>query len=556
MALQTKTVQTGDYSWKSWSNAYVICLKLTEESVDIAANTSLVSYLFTISNTNNNRFTDNNNTWRISIAGQNISINNFNFNLASDNTTQTIASGRLTVPHNADGTLQMPYNVSIPNIQSWNRYGPPAMSLTGTWALTEIPRAATISCPTGTIGKPVVISIHNADEALTYTISYEFGALSGTVAENIAQSQVQWMLPTAFYTQIPNAKRGSGSLTCKAYKGTALVGESTYTFYADIDEAACLPTLSPVVEDVNPTTTLLTGDPNTIIRYYSDVCIDGGYSAKNSAQITAYKMSHNGKSHTDRVVTVAGAENGQFHFAVTDSRGLTNVLEVTKPVIPYVKLTCNVESSKSDAEGNMPLSVSGNYFAASFGAVENSLTLQYRYKVKGASWPDTEQWHTLEPEITDDGYIAQTIVTGLNYQKAYTFQVRAMDQLAVAEATMYAARATPVFDWGEQDFAIHGDLAVDGTLSLENTPVLTTPLVRTYCWQVSGGVSMSAVAELLAACRENCAFVAVIQGDAAPYMGVAVGFVYNQGKYGAVTLYDYLGGVQSRRLYNGTLLET
>lgn len=553
MALQTKTVQTGDYSWKSWSNAYVISLKITEESVDIAANTSLVSYLFTISNTNNNRFTDNNNTWRISIAGQEITINGFNFNLGSDYTTQTIASGCLTVPHNADGTLQMPYNVSIPNIQSWNRYGPPAMSLTGTWALTEIPRAATISCPTGTVGKPVVISIQNADKALTYTIDYEFGDLSGTVAENTAQSQVQWMIPVAFYAQIPNAKRGSGILTCKAYKGTTLVGESTYTFYADIDEPACRPILSPVVEDVNPTTRMLTGDPNTIIRYYSDVCIDGGYSAKNSAQITAYKLAHNGKIYTDRVVTVAGAENGQFHFAVTDSRGLTNALGVTKPVIPYIKLTCNVESSKSDAEGNMPLSVSGNYFAESFGATENSLTVQYRYKVKGASWPDTEQWHTLEPEITDDGYIAQTIVTDLNYQKAYTFQVRAMDKLTVAEATMYAAKATPVFDWGERDFAIHGDLSVDGMVSVANIPVLNTPYVQTYYRKTEGGVDLETVREFMASCKQDCAFITMLQGTAAPLVGVAVGAVCRQGQYGAGVLYDYAGGAQNFRLLGGEL---
>ena len=118
MALQTKTVATGDYAWKSWSNGYVISLTLTEEAVDIAANTSLVSYLFTISNTNNNRFVDNNNSWSVSVGGQSIAINNFNFNLGSDYTTQTIVTGQVTVPHNPDGTLHMPYDVAIPNIQS------------------------------------------------------------------------------------------------------------------------------------------------------------------------------------------------------------------------------------------------------------------------------------------------------------------------------------------------------------------------------------------------------------------------------------------------------
>ena len=555
MALQTKTVQTGDYRWLSWSKSYVIALTLTEESVDVIANTSQVSYLFTISNTNNNRFIEYNLSWDISIADQQIPIRRFSFDLGSNYVTQTIASGTLTVPHNADGTLQMPYNVSIPDILSLNEYGPPAMSLTGTWALTAIPRAATVSCPVGIIGKPVTLSLHNTDEALQYTLTYRFGDLIGTIAEDINQTQLQWVVPTAFYTQIPEATRGVGRIYCNAYRGDTPAGESSCPFYADIDQEACRPSLSVAIEKIDPAMIALTGNPDTLIRHYSDVSITGVYSAKNSAHITDYRMTHNGKQYTDPEVTIAAVENGQFDFTVTDSRGLTTTAQITKPIIPYIVLTCHVESSKSDAEGNMPLSVSGNFFAGSFGAEENTLTLQYRYKLKGASWPDTEQWYDLEPEITEDGYSLQTVVTGLNYQKAYTFQVRATDKLAVVEATMYASKATPVFDWSETDFAIHGDLSVDGNISIGETPILNTPLVRTYCQQVTGGVTLSAVADFMTNCKENCAFITVLQGDAAPYMGVAVGFVYNKGKHGAVTLYDYQDGVQSRRLYNGTLSE-
>ena len=100
MALQTKTVATGDYAWKSWSNGYVISLTLTEESVDIAANTSLVSYLFTISNTNNNRFVDNNNSWSVSIGGQSIAITNFNFNPFYADSARLLHSQYLTLAGN------------------------------------------------------------------------------------------------------------------------------------------------------------------------------------------------------------------------------------------------------------------------------------------------------------------------------------------------------------------------------------------------------------------------------------------------------------------------
>ena len=555
MALQTKTVQTGDYSWKSWSNSYVISLTLTEEAVDIAANTSLVKYLFTISNTDNNRFTDGNNSWSISIGGQEIPIQNFYFALDTDYTTQTIVSGQVILTHNADGKLQMPYNVSIPNIRSWNRYGPPAMALTGVWELTPIPRASTLSCPVGIIGKPVTVTVQKANENYRHTITYDFGGVRGTIAEQTDQEKILWTLPTEFYGRIPNAKRGVGSLFCKAYDGQTLVGETSCLFYADIDEGQSCPEITAQVEDVNEATTRLTGDPNTLIRYYSNVRVTADYTAKNSATLVSYVMQHNGKVYAETDVSISHAESGIFAFSATDSRGLTRSVQVEKPLVPYIKLTCNLANSKPDGEGNMPISLSGNFFAGSFGRVDNSLTVQYRYKLSGTPWQDTEEeWQTIASTVTGNTYTANTVLTGLNYQQAYTVQARAVDSLATVRSGEYTARAIPVFDWGERDFAIHGDLSVDGKVIVENTPVLTTPHVQTYYWKTEGGVNLASVGAFMATCKQDCAFITMMQGTGYPFVGVAVGSVCQGGRYGAGVLYDYAGGAQSFRLLGGELI--
>lgn len=456
MALQTKTFATGDYGWKSWSNGYVISLTLTEERTDTAANTSLVSYLFTISNTTNNRFTDSDNSWRISIGGQEIPITGFSFNLGSDYTTQTIASGQIVVSHNADGTMDMPYHVSIPNIQGWNQYGPPAMSLSGTWELTAIPRASGISCPVGTIGKPVTLSVHAADEGFSHTITYRFGNLNGTVAEQTRQREVRWTIPEAFYAQIPGARRGYGSLVCSTYSGGAFIGETRCDLIAEVDEIACRPEISAQITDENPATTALTGDSSILIRYHSDALVNASYGARNSATIADCGFTCNGKKYTEASVTVQGVESGIFDFAVTDSRGLTANLSVEKPMVPYVKLSCNLANHKPDSQGNMAVSLSGNFFDGSFGKEENSLTVQYRYKLSGAPWQDTEEeWRHIDPVITGNGYIAEAELSGLDYQRAYTFQARAMDRLETVHSIEYTARATPVFDWSENDFQFH-----------------------------------------------------------------------------------------------------
>lgn len=364
MALQTKSVSTGDYAWKSWSNGYVISLTLTEESVDVANNTSLVSYLFTISNTNNNRFYDNNNSWNISIGGHTIAISGFNFDLSANYTTQTIASGQVTVAHNADGKKDMPYSVSVPNIQSWNRYGPPAMSLSGTWALTAI---ATVP--------PV-------------------------------------------FTQVS-------------------------------------------ITDSNDKTFLLTNDRNCLVRYCSNAAISVSAEAYGDGQITNLTATcGDGKKLSSATGylegTLQGVGSGSFTIKATDNAGKTTVQNKSLPLIEYVKLTCDIGSEKPDAQGNVTVFVSGNYFNGSFGAVENSLSVQLRYKRKGTSWQNTEEeWQSIEPTLTGNGYTAQADLSGLDYQKAYTFQARVIDKLNTVQSATYIARATPVFDWGENDFRFH-----------------------------------------------------------------------------------------------------
>ena len=142
MAIQTKTYEAGDYAYKSWSNGYKIHLTLTEESVNTANNTSLISYVFSISSGDNNRFTANYNTWNINIGGNQIPITNLNFSL-DYNDSQILAQGQVNVGHNADGTLNMYYYTPIPDNSTWNEYAPPAMALEGYMPLTSIAVAPT-----------------------------------------------------------------------------------------------------------------------------------------------------------------------------------------------------------------------------------------------------------------------------------------------------------------------------------------------------------------------------------------------------------------------------
>ena len=275
MALQTQVFSTGDYAWHSWSNAYVLSLRLTQESVNIEKNTSLVSYLLTLSNTDNNRFLSNDYSWTISLGGKTISIRNFDFDLSESFTTQTIASGQVTVPHGADGTLNMPYSVSIPNVQAYVSYGPPAMSISGTWALTGIPRKAVLtSAPDFTDAKNPTITYSNAAgtavDSLQACISLD-GSTDNIAyrAVSATGSSYTFALTAAEKTSLYNAMPTVNSRNV-IFRLKTVIGGVTY-----VDEIAdkvftivnANPVFSPTITDSNTKTAALTGNTGVFVQY-------------------------------------------------------------------------------------------------------------------------------------------------------------------------------------------------------------------------------------------------------------------------------------------------
>lgn len=449
MALKTYTWTTGDYAYKSWSNSYKIHLTLTEESTSTANNTSLVSYKFWISNTSNNRFIDNGWSWSISIGGQSIAINNFNFYVYPYNVTQTIASGQVTVTHNSDGSLNMPYNVSVPNVKASNQYGVPAMALSGTWALTTIPRQASItsaasftdetnptiyySNPAGNAATSLQACIANDTGGVQY-VKYRDIPKTGTSYQFVLTNEEK----AALYAATPN----SNTLKVRFYVKSVIGGES---YYSSVAKTMSIVNANPIVSasavDTNSTTIALTGDNTKFIKYYSNVKVTATATAQKGATITS----------TTGAGTYNNAQYGSWAVVSTDSRGNSTRIATPGTLIPYVRLTCNLENTKPDANGNMDVRCTGGFYNGSFGAVANTLTVKCRYKNASGAYSD---WYTMTVTKNGNYYGAYTsfTISNFNYQSTYTFECQATDKLATVNATPSSAKSTPVFHWSEEDF--------------------------------------------------------------------------------------------------------
>lgn len=447
MALQTKTFKSD-----TTSNQFYLQLTLTENSISQTNNTSSVSYTLKLYSGG----------WDFSLykIGHSIklaektvsSVERANANQYSlgTNSSITIASGTTTINHNSDGSKNMSVAFSIDMAKdSWT---PGKMSVSGkSMVLTTIPRASTVSCSTANIGSYATITINRASSSFTHTLSYTFGSLDGTIVTKTKETSYDWLIPDTFYAEIPNSKRGTGTITCDTYNGTTKIGTKTCTFTATVSESVSKPTLSPTVVDNNSTTIALTGDNTKFIKYYSNAAVTTGAKARNSATLDFQKITCGSKSIPSGRGTINKVEDGTFKFSATDSRGYTTSQTVTKTLINYVKLTCSMNASAASTSGVAELKISGNYWNGNFGATNNTLTVQYRYKEQGGTYSD---WTDSSASInkSNNTYSTTVTISGLNYLNAYTFQARAIDKLATVKSTEQTRKTVPVFDWGAEDF--------------------------------------------------------------------------------------------------------
>lgn len=459
MALQTKTFTAGGTADTRY---YSIRLKLTEESVSVSGNTSVVSYEFSIHRQNSGVYTGPYYSWTITIGGKSIAINNFAFNIpTSGAASQVIASGRLTIPHDADGGKDMEFYVYTPSAQDVApSYGPPEIRLTGSWPLTTIPRASSVSAINADIGSDTLITISRASSAFTHTVTYKFGDLTGTIATKTAATSIPWTVPDSFYGEIPNAKYGTVTLTCKTYSGSTLLGSKTATFRATAPEALCKPDVSGAAMVTDDLTKGLTGNDTTVIRYVSEVEAAIAANPKNGATIASRTV--NGKALTD-TLDFPNAETGVFVFSATDGRGYTGSRTVNLDFVSYIPLTLTPTVNRVTPTGDIvAVNIKGNFWEGNFGVVDNALTISYQYRQDGGEWSDAVE--ISGASISEDGYSVSANVTSIDYRESYVFRFTAEDSAMTLTQDVGLSQGIPVFEWGKGDFRFHVPVEVMGTM--------------------------------------------------------------------------------------------
>lgn len=396
----------------------------------------------------------------------------------SGGTTHTLATVNASgIEHNSDGTKNIAISCTWPlnALISGTYYGEVTASKTVT--LDSIPRKATIdSAPNfNDEANPTITytnSAGSAVEKLQACISLD-GSTDDIEYRDISKtgSSYTFNLTSDERTVLRKACDSANSRTVYFYIRT-IIGGTTYwsSLAKTLTIVNANPTINPTVIDSDENTKALTGDKNKLIRYYSNAKCTINATVKKNASLSSYLITNSGKSN----ITLSSGEfidvsNASFVFKVTDSRGNSTSQTVTKTMVNYVKLICTINASmvldtSTDTGAKINLTVKGNYFNGSFGAVDNFLDVEYRYKVSGGSYGG---WTSATATISDNNtYIASTTISGLDYRNTYVVQARVIDALLSQIAYWYeddryvyssqvSVSCYPVFDWNENDFAIN-----------------------------------------------------------------------------------------------------
>lgn len=408
---------------------------------------------------------------------------------------------KLTIYHNEDGTKTLPisFKWNIGSVDNGNNIYQAiwVYDYTGT-----SPSTATI--PYGHEGNfelelepfpkdAKLLTATSFDDETNPTITYDNAAgesvnslqaaisLDGTTA-NIAYRDIP-KTATSYTFELTDTERNTlraaatntNSMTVYFLLKT-VVGSTEYInkLEANFTIVNCDPVIrNIVVEDVNSTTSALTGSKDILIRYESMASFSYEAVAQKQASIVSHFVQ-NGERKVNNLFNgvIDDPESGNFIFSATDSRGISTEVLVEKSIVNYVKPTCH-QDVKAEMSGEtgavVKLKVSGNYYNGSFGAAANTLKLEVRHTQNDGTMGDwVDLTDGLIPVFNGDTYELDITISGFDYSQSYEFQCRATDKLNTVISANYVVRVLPVFDWDNDDFNFNVPVGMNGQTVLRH----------------------------------------------------------------------------------------
>lgn len=461
------------------TNGSVFTLSWTRTSYSTSLNTSTIEWIYKFHPTAFTSASLGNHDYTLKIGTQTYTSTLTGSYFAGEHIIKT---GTTTIVHNSDGTKS--FNLSIE--QNWPGIGvtQPFYYGSGTGVLDPIPitpdEPDEPDEPVDNTPKLLTAPHFTDEENPTITYSNPLGeAMAGLQACIANSTGTEIYVPyrtvnktgSSYTFNLTIAERntlraaaGDSSLVVRFYLRYWLNAED-YPTHLFINRVMYLeditPELHPVARDVDTTIVALTGDDQSIVLGYSDIYYEIGVTPPAGTSIITQRVSCGSYGASFNNDTITDVSSNIVRFSATDSRGNTATDSIELDVVPYIKLTCN-QSIHLNLDGSVDLIVKGNCFSGSFGEVDNTLSIQNRYRESGGEWGD---WNTIDVLISDfnnNSYTLTATMSGFDPSGTYEFQSRAIDKLSSAESGVNAVTLKPIFDWGKYDFNFNVPISIEG----------------------------------------------------------------------------------------------
>lgn len=342
--------------------------------------------------------------------------------------SETVASGSFTVNHSADGTGSFKAYVEAA------LHGPSVnvKSANTTFTLNQIARATipTISASTVEMGSALTISCPRSSDLFKHTLTYTFGDASGTIGTDVATTRT-WNVPMSLANQVPNATSGSGTITCKTYNGSDLIGTKSVSFKATVPSSIVPNITSVTLSDPLGYANTYSGYVQNRSKLKVQVASSGVYNSTISNVLVVAEGVHtNQNPYVSNALTSVGT-NKVVSVTVTDSRGRKSSTTRTFDVLAYstpsiTKLNasrCNQDGSSNDEGAYVKITYGGKITNVNSNDVNSkSFVLKYK-KQSDASW-------TSLANVTDSYTVDSSIIAEADTESEYDISFAVKDSLS------------------------------------------------------------------------------------------------------------------------------
>lgn len=337
-----------------------------------------------------------------------------------------IASGKITINHNADGTKSFGISISV-NVYQSSKW----LSGSNTFTLNTIPRASSISWGSGTsslmgVTNGTTINISRASSSFTHTLRYVFGNKSGTIVSKTTSTSVKWTIPLNFADEIPNSASGSGTIYCDTYNGSTKIGTTSLAMTGTVPDSM-KPTLNSFdIAMVNDNSVI--NGWGVAVAGFTKVKLTATATAQHSATVKSFTLSNSvattqnvsSLNYTSGVITKSG--NLSFTCSAKDSRAKSSDSSTQQMTfLAYSEPSINSFTVKRSSINAKLIDVIVNY---TFASVNNHNTASAVLKYKKAN---EANWATYPTPITNGSTVT---LADLELAEEYSYNI----QLVVTDA--------------------------------------------------------------------------------------------------------------------------